>query len=74
MRNFIQWQDIDRRESIKFWVNLMHIKFDNEKLKENNIEKKHHPDFSEPVVFKLRSPGQYDRRRERKISSIISAI
>jgi hypothetical protein len=65
---------IDRRESIKFGVNLENIIFDNEKLKENNNEKNHHPDFSEPVVFELRPPGQYDRRRERKISSIKSAI
>jgi hypothetical protein len=51
-------------------ANLEHIICNNEKLKENNDEKNHRPDFSGPVFFELRPPGQYDRRRERKISSI----
>jgi hypothetical protein len=45
-----------------------------EKLKENNNEKIHRPDFSEPVVFELRPPGQFNRRRERKIPSSKAAI
>ena len=45
-----------------------------EKIKENNNEKNHHSDFSESVVFELRSPGQLNRRRERKIPSSKAAI
>ena len=50
------------------------LKYMLKKLKDYNNEKNHHPDFSEPVVFELRTPGQFDRRREREIPSSNAAI